>query len=139
MVSKLKHLDSRVGALSSVEKLGDEKVSSDTVFVRTIDYTDRGGGRNAVEGYVAASGLERSREIECSVVVDLGDAAGLERAHLHFRYLGEIVADIPMAERRAEVKLGLLNGRSYRVELVDGKRTCKTAVVRASPDMRIVF
>ena len=38
VVQKLKHLDSRLGALSYIVKNGSEKLAHDTVFIRTKSY-----------------------------------------------------------------------------------------------------
>ncbi|MCL4379525.1 MAG: hypothetical protein M1160_02030 [Candidatus Marsarchaeota archaeon] len=117
VAAKLKHLDSRVGALSYISREGSEKRARDTVFVRTMDYPDMPrSSPNPITEYARRRGLSAPRVMGCSITFDgpRGDAVALR-----ISYLGEEVCERRIDEMPCTVQCKLIEGRRYMVELLD--------------------
>ncbi len=121
VIMKLKHLDSRVGAFDFVRKIGSEKISSDSIFVRTSDYNLKRFGANAKEIYERKRiEVEKDNRIKSAfTLLDIrkkGD--NLKKiSNARIIYLGEIIGSQEIEENRFDVN-DLLEGREYILELL---------------------
>ncbi len=125
VVSKLKHLDSRVGAFSYVVKEGTEKFSNDTIFVRTIDYAN-------VVTKIEPKPINCNAKIPRSVCVQFAIEARVSEdvkrnvilpnlSELKVFYLGDEVANMPITETWKRKAEGLIEGKSHKVQFIDRK------------------
>ncbi len=131
VISKLKHLDSRVGALSYVSKDGTESASHDTIFIRTKEYMDKETrSPNPVIEYAKRRGLAPPGRIMCNIAVD---TKGIGISGLRISYLGEEVFECSINGPCSVKCTGLIRGRAYTVELTGerGRSLYKEKIIAA--------
>jgi hypothetical protein len=127
VVSKLKHLDERVCALTYITKDGGEKHSHDTVFVRTHDSSGYIKGTDKGVGELHLHRVEPKTE-DCLISVApesrIGQGLAVERiCYARILYLDDVVcsADARLEGGEIRVRAELMVGRKYRIELLDQK------------------
>jgi hypothetical protein len=129
--TKLKHLDSRTGALNYVTKIGDKKISNDTVFVRTIDYAEGEViGESQIGDYMKEEGIEAPKESDYTISLKLNDDRVMDRfksgeTSISLRTLGEEVREIPVSNSGANpitLSLKLVRGLNYEIALLDSRK-----------------
>lgn len=132
IIAKLKSLDSRVGALNYVCREGSEKLSNDSVFIRTLQYDDVRHSGQSRSAFHKMDGFARPQSIQSSITIITGGSgqrAGGQTRYLLLRYLGSVVAERQVeAEQNsgaAEITIELKDGRQYEAELLDERRRIK--------------
>ena len=126
VVSKLKHLDERVCALTYISRDESGKQSHDTMFVRTHDFRGyENGAKNAGESCLRR--IEPKTE-DCLISVVFPDPKTRELpvekiCFAKILYLDDVVCS---EEARPEdngirVRAELMAGRKYRIELLDSR------------------
>ncbi len=134
--SKLKHLDSRVGALSYVSKEGNEKRAHDSVFIKTKEYMNLPVSeyQNPVLAYAKKRRLAASKRIVSTIVVRASD----DVLGLRIMYLGEEIGQYVFGEGPKVVSGELIESRSYSVELLGPRdRVLRRLEVVATPEIGI--
>ena len=125
---KLKLLDSRVGAFSYVTKSGTEKMTQDTVFIRTKEYDTENNQtyENPLETLIKNSSLTLTSEVNTAIhiSVNANDAQACRLAAamcaIRFRYLGEVMAEHAI-ETNKDINQPLLRGKRYKIQILDKK------------------
>lgn len=130
VIQKLKHLDSRIGAFSYVMKSGSDKISQDTIFIRTNDYYNAVRGQpHAIDDYLSSRGIKPPETIDAKICIDavVSDSENQKDAILNARgirlsFLGDEVAEteILLGDKLPTVK-SLLQGKEYTIQLFDKK------------------
>ncbi len=111
IVAKLKHLDSRAGAFDFVSKTGDEKSAGDSVFIRTLDYTDKHG-----ENTFHKSGRPKGQKINMSITIEDKRTKGAKGiASISTEYMGEVIS-VKKLENGTAMVNDALPGRTYTVK-----------------------
>ena len=146
VVSKLKHLDSRIGALSTVERDGNEKTSGDTIFIRTVSYGNgKTGDTGLVYRYALNKGIVKPPVIDCRVSLRRDvDSPMLKSGvkFVRFKYLGEALSEqeVEGGGTGIWVVQRLIKGRKYGIELLDDRRRVLwSEPVEAAESMDVVF
>ncbi len=136
VAAKLKHLDSRVGALSYISREGSEKRSRDTVFVRTVDYPDLPSvAANPITEYARRRRISAPSAVRCNIIID---GSRGEAVAVRIVYLGEEVYEHPIDVVPCGVFCELIEGRRYMVELLDHRgRTLMSDVIIARDVVRV--
>lgn len=134
VVSKLKHLDSRIGALSYVNKENGLKISPDTIFVKTMGCNSFEGQNtqsiNSVQNRIAAP-----KEAMCRIFIR--DCAE-KPAGIRISFLEEEVATFWLESLPAAVRHKMIVGAQYSIEFLGQKgRPIKSIMVRAGRNMQI--
>jgi hypothetical protein len=134
VVSKLKHLDSRIGALSYVSKDNGIKMSPDTVFVKTMEY-DALECQNSASTNATGNSFSVPKEELCKINV----ADCTERpSGIRISFLEEDVAIFWLESLPAVVRQKMIIGARYSIEMLDQKgRTIKKIAVRARRNIRV--
>jgi hypothetical protein len=128
-VQKLKHLDSRVAALNYVVKSGNEKLSQDTVFIRTKDYQlTQGVATGALAEYLTRRKIKTAKPISSSIMMEavLSESSSQKEIILNMNrirliFLGEEVADALISDGKLPTFEGLLQGKEYLLQILDRK------------------
>ncbi len=136
VASKLKHLDSRIGALSYMSKEDGMKVSRDTIFIKTVEYFDAPSlSANPILEYAKKRRIFAPKMIKSSIIVGpvINDATNLRMS-----YLGEELLVVEVDAIPTVFQVELVEGREYAVELLDKRdRIVRAFSVIAQPEMRI--
>ena len=127
VVSKLKHLNSRIGALNYVVKQGGDKLVHDTVFVRTVDYDETAAtnAKDLLSEYVKAAHVKPMEYLDCELAFETTVNSETEKelvkkaTGIRVAFLGEYVYEGPL-EKRVVIKR-LLSGKRYTLEVLDSK------------------
>lgn len=141
VISKLKHLDSRIGALSYIVKDGNEKTAKDTIFIRTMDFEAErrapgSTGANSVSAWsyreVFTQVPEVPKEIETTISINLRKDEAYSKGELpaknrlltvRINFLCEMVSERQIECREhAELKEEMLKGRPYKIEVLDERK-----------------
>jgi hypothetical protein len=125
---KLKLLDSRTGAFSYITKEGKEKMTQDTIFVRTKEYsnTNTQMGEDLLGKLMERNALKLPEEIDAiinigTVGIDLKTSKPIMPVHaIRFKYLGEIIAEHAIEPGRY-ITERLVAGKNYKLQLIDWK------------------
>lgn len=125
VVLKLKHLDSRIGAFSYIVKSGDEKISQDTIFIRTKDYERRREAQSLNQGpdYARPPEIIDAKICLEAIVSDSVEQRSviLNMKGIRLLFLGEEVAEAEIINGKLPTIAGLLKGKEYMVQLLDRK------------------
>jgi hypothetical protein len=145
---KLKHLDSRIGALSYILKEGTEKISPDTTFIRTIDYRQSNCDTktNILFDYMQDKKIEIALKIPCTITINLEEnenqykpMAGL--CSIRIIYLGEEIVDgfsLDVDGPKLILKCNLIPSKRYQIDLLDKKgKTLNSKSFTASEEIII--
>lgn len=121
VIMKLKHLNSRIGAFDFIRKIGNEKISSDSIFVRTSDYNLKRFDANT-KGLYERKRIEVKKDDRIKSEFTLLDIRkkgdNLKRiSSARIIYLGEIIDSQEIEENKFVVN-DLLEGREYILELL---------------------
>ena len=150
VVSKLKHLNSRIGALNYVVKNGNDKLSQDTIFIKTKYYKNTHSEIDNIMGRHKATKYGVSARPRVNSKISLSaDAQELDKhqiftrlRHLRIMHLDtEIISfDLEKYNMSDPFYCNLLDGAPYIMEFLDekGKTLASTKVV-ASDTIKIVF
>ena len=111
------------------------KRSHDTVFIKTREYIGAQTlAPNPLAGYVKARRLSSPRRIRCSIALG-AKASGA--ADIRISYLGEAVFEHKCGQGSL-IEAGLVDGRSYTIELLGEHGRCiYKEVVAAAKEMRL--
>jgi hypothetical protein len=139
VVSKLKHLNSRIGAVSFVTKYGDEKLSGDSVFMKTLDYLPK---INSVKGSYEIEKLKVKSESEIKMLVNIEDRrkeSARKVAELTLFFIGEKACSNPIIDNSCTIT-SILSGRQYTITLVsEGNRALGSCKVIACRKLRLLL
>ncbi len=141
---KLKHLDARICAFSYVVKEGDERITHDTVFIRTKDRTE-------MHEDIASKRTTRPKmhhmpkKIMVNIFMnaqrqnDNKNGNGTENVcTIRLFYLGEKVAELEVAAGKTAVEM--IEGKKYRIEVVDVRgRVCHSTYIVAVPEVNVLL
>ncbi|MGC8537847.1 MAG: ATP-binding protein [Candidatus Micrarchaeia archaeon] len=127
VVLKLKHMDSRMAAMDYVIKEGKEKISSDSIFIKTKDY------EQALISSAVLDSYERNKlrfeepqkgDVEIMLVQCMGGADGAQAEKEFYsaqvESFAEIIEEADIHARRC-IFHGLVYGKKYRVNLLNAK------------------
>ncbi len=136
VASRLKHLDSRVGALSYMGREGNTKATRDTVFIKTIEYRDTpSAAGNPIDEYVRKRRISTPRSIKSSIIIGPMPESV---AGMRMSYLGEELFEIGIDSAPLVFQAELVEGRTYWVELLDQRgRVVESRDVEAASEVRI--
>lgn len=133
VVSKLKHLDSRIAAANFMSKSNGEKISHDSIFLRTCNYDMkplRAGHHTAMRR------AERTSAMDVHIKDESGEKAG-KAAALSVSFMGESVCEKPVIDGMCTIDV--LKGRLYRLSLLSGYgRVLGSFKVTAAPSVTLV-
>jgi hypothetical protein len=149
VVLKLKHLDSRIGALSYVLKVGGDKLAQDTIFVRTTDYAESAVPSGTdISKYMEENRISVPAELECMIEIvfepqaDKASRRAVEVYSGRITYLGDVVDefDVSIVEGRFSTFCGLVMRRDYKLDLFSqtGRKVFKLGFV-AEAEVKIVL
>lgn len=136
---KLKLLDSRAGAFSYIVKEGKEKMTQDTIFVRTKEYCNAStqAREDPLAVLMESNRLKLPSEIDAIIHIETGNIDSrtckliASIYAIRFKYLGEIIAE-HVIETGKYITERLIEGKDYKLQLVDRKgRILKEASVKA--------
>ena len=129
---KLKHLNSRNGALNYITKEGREKIANDTVFIRTMDYEEKGVYRpDGICDYMRDNDISVPQESDYEILFASLDERACERIlksegiRASIRCLGEEIAEVPVssdAEKRLKVRSRLVPQVNYAIAILDSRK-----------------
>ena len=125
---KLKLLDSRIGAFSYITKSGLEKMTQDTIFIRTKEYNNKSDKsyENPLDlllknnlfklscklDVIVHIAVDRTNENACRIAASM--------CTLKFRYLGEVIAEHSI-EMNRDIIQPLFEGKTYKIQILDKK------------------
>ena len=139
---KLKLLESRIGALSYVFKNGAEKITQDTVFIKTKDYRNQEteNFENPINRYIKDRRLVAPKKIKSRINIELryenANKFSFDIAYVRFRYLGEEIAVHEL--KGGEIFQDLFAGKDYVIQILDRKeRIIEEFGVLANPEIKI--
>ena len=135
VIQKLKHLNSRTGAFSFVDKRGYEKVASDTVFIRTGFY--QAGAipeKCVIDEYMATRGIGMPGAVDTTVLVNKAQACRTMRhppVAIRVSFVDETVATllVDTAKDYMTFSLKLSGGRLYTFESIDDRGIAMDKIV----------
>lgn len=145
--AKMKHLNSRIGALNHIVKNGDEKEAQDTIFIRTADYSDPIPSLSRADplpDYMRNASITPDAVIVSKLFFAARPEEGKARRRTSMRalvlYMGSTIAehDITAIVDKEPVCQELICGRRYTIEIVDGKgRKLHELDVDSAPEITI--
>ncbi len=118
IVSKLKHLDSRIVALSYVTKEKKVKVSPDTLFVKTIEYNNTDKYADAASKPVPMRKVSAPKTAICKI--NIADSAE-KPSGIKISFMEEEVATFWLSSLPATVNQRMIMGAQYLIELLGQK------------------
>jgi len=145
VIQKLKHLDSRIGALNYVVKNNTEKLSQDTIFIKTKDYENKSEGfkrNNLLEEYITNSKIRIPKRISMKIYFEMFSSDKLKKnitgiKGISIIYLNEEIASAEIKNGHARVS-DLIEGKRYTLNLVDGnKRVLASKEINAAQEIKI--
>ena len=150
VVSKLKHLNSRTGALNYVVKNGDEKLSQDTIFIKTKYYqnelldADKDTEQHKSMKYQISARQHVNSRISLSADVQQSDKHPIfnKLKYVRIMHLGEELISFDLEKHNISdpVCCDLLEGAPYTMEFLDERgKTLASAMAVASDTIKIVF
>ncbi len=141
IVSKLKHLDSRIGAFNYITKENGKKISNDTIFIETNEYNDEGNdstdcsaGINAIAHHLDKRDIRFAEKSMCTLSIIKQDtkpphtelekkqnmkAEKKEITFIRVSYLGDEIAEQELKSGSNECKLELVIGRKYTFQFLN--------------------
>jgi hypothetical protein len=147
VAQKLKLLDSRVGAFSYITKTGAERITQDTVFVRTKEYDNASTQvyENPLDALIKNSALTLPSECNTTIRIEANkmDEQACRLAAsictIKFRYLGETIAEHAI-EPNKEINQPLLCGKMYKLQILDRRGRIMTELsIKASSKKLVQF
>jgi hypothetical protein len=146
IAQKLKHLNSRIAALNYIIKAGPDKLSPDTIFIKTKEYSNSPAEiqSNKLQPYLQTNKIVPARLIDSKVSLE-AEVSGsekqkeviLEMKKLRFTLLGDDVETDISAETMVR---GLLEGVEYRVSLLNTKgREIYATKVTAEKKIKVII
>jgi hypothetical protein len=119
VIQKLRHLDSRIGALSRVTKQDGEKIAEDTVFIRTSDLIAPSKAQEPRK----RNTFRVPRAIDSKITITVDHAALEGKAGYptiaKISCLGERICSLPVDQQESFHTASMVEGRKYRIELID--------------------
>ncbi len=144
LITKLRTLDSRIGAFSSVLKDGTAKRQQCTVFVRTPTYTVSDNVEHA--GWLSESPnkrhIEPVKKIKCGVILEDPsgaelDTGGMDKQYsLRLSFLGEELHCIELRALKS-FRPELISGKDYTIELLKKNKIMKELRIMAANKIKI--
>ncbi len=141
IVSKLKHLDSRIGAFNYITKENGKKISNDTIFIETNEYNDADNNKenydasiNAITHHLDKIGIRFAEKSICTLSIIKQDtkpqhtesekkqnikAEKKEILFLRISYLGDEIAEQELHSGSNECKQELIIGRKYTFQFLN--------------------
>ncbi len=125
VVQKLKHLDSRLGALTYVAKTEEEKKACDTIFIRTRNFTQKEEFSNEIENYLSSLSLKTPKKInsqlyiEANVNSDMQKEIILNMKKARITLFGDENIDVDIVGNILPCFEGLFEGKEYTLQLLD--------------------
>lgn len=140
---KLKHLNSRVGAFNYIVKNGSDKISQDTIFIKTLDYDNSAAGKETgsrVDGF----SLKPPERITSSFYIEaaVSETQKFPLTLTELEALRILFLNDEMYEHKIEklpINQELINNREYNFQLINkrGKVVCSSRA-RAKKEMRLI-
>jgi hypothetical protein len=136
---KLKLLDSRVGAFNHVLKEGSEKMTQDTIFIRTKEYANVSAPayENPLDELIRNNALTLPSELSATINLEAngkdGPTSRLAASvyAVRLKYLGEEIAE-HVIEPGKEITQTLLGGKVYKLQVLDQRgRILKESNIKA--------
>lgn len=119
VVQKLKHLDSRVGAFSYVVKEGSNKLSQDTIFIKTKEYNNYPAGKQSAIKCPKPPNLTNMRiNLSARISSEQQKTTVTEISSLQLYYLGEEIEDIEISHHM-ETKSKVIEGKEYTLQITN--------------------
>ncbi len=150
VVSKLKHLNSRTGALNYVIKNGDEKLSQDTIFIKTKYYQNANPETSnaAVQHKDIGCKVSARRHVNSKISL-LEDLQQSDKRHIfdklkyiRIMHLGEELISFDLEKHGISnpICCDLLDGAPYAIEFLDeSSKTLASVMASASDEIKIVI
>lgn len=140
VIMKLKHLDSRMGAVDFVRKSGGEKVSGDSVFIRTLEYAPKRISNSIIDEYEKPK-LKFNREDKINAVFEFSDMRRRQEkraSSFSIQFLGEKIGYGPIEDGFSADNL--LRDRRYTVTLFsENNRILGACAVNASEKIVLIL
>ncbi len=133
IISKLKHLNSRIGAFNYIIKNNNEKIANDTIFIRTMDYfEDNKIKPNPIEKYLKINNIKLAKNIKSEIIVNkeivINDNYNLKKIEnnqinfLKVNYLNDEIIIYKLNEGHNKFKLDLINSRKYSFQFLNNNK-----------------
>ncbi len=136
IISKLKHLDSRIGAFNYIIKENDKKISNDTIFIETYEYKEieNKENKNLIEEYLEKNKINYAREHICNIIVIKKEVQKNEKdmknldyikneiLSLRINYLNDEIIEYELKNGHNEFKLNLLLNHKYTFQFLNNKK-----------------
>jgi hypothetical protein len=128
VVNKLKHMESGYAALNYVVKKNEIKVNPDTVFVKTISYTDFNSSLDLYGKNRESIIINRHRVNSAATATFVSSINIIFKeqkklpAYARLCYLGAFMLEVPIISNAVEFKHELIKSRTYSIELLNEHR-----------------
>lgn len=126
VVLKLNHMNSRMAAMDYVAKSGGEKMAGDSIFIRTMDYSQPKFPASAIDFYEAEK-LRFNEAKRGDVEVSLEQCAGKEAlakpeglSYAQAESFGEVIEEAAISNNRCTFH-NMVFGKRYKLNLLNSK------------------
>ncbi|MEM0154708.1 MAG: hypothetical protein QW814_02635 [Methanothrix sp.] len=144
IIAKLKHLESGFGALNYMVEKDGLKVTPDTLFIKTISYSEMAQGpyikeiHNVPNTNKSVSGPKRNAKlIKAKVSITLQDQKKMP-AYVRLCYLGAFIKENQITSNSINLEYTLIKSREYSLEILsDHKKLIKKVEFRASRQIQL--
>ncbi|MGC8649172.1 MAG: hypothetical protein ACP5UN_03065 [Candidatus Micrarchaeia archaeon] len=145
VLQKLKHLNSRVGALNYVVKNNKEKLSLDTIFIKTKDYENRYiENNNLLSTYMSNKKINTPKRISMKIHLIIDSSYNnkinknfMKISSISLLYLNDEVANVKIKAGYAKIS-NLIGRKLYTLNMLDeNKRIIFSRDIIATPELKI--
>ncbi len=139
VVLRLKHLDSRIGAFSYVVKRGRDKMSKDTVFIKTREYSNAAGNWRVPMAKKRLPCLINMR-INLSATISPGEKRSTisELQSIKLFYLGEEIDELEIDSSTITTKAELIEGKEHTLHVLNKKgRTVFSKDIISAKELKV--
>lgn len=133
IISKLKHLNSRIGAFNYIIKNKAEKIANDTIFIKTLDYFEEKIIKpNPIENYLKINNIKIAKNINCEIIINkkiiINNNYNLKKSEnnqinfLKINYLNDEIITYELKEGHNSFKLNFVNSRKYSFQFLNNNK-----------------
>ncbi|MGC8571952.1 MAG: hypothetical protein ACP5RI_03095 [Candidatus Micrarchaeia archaeon] len=120
IIQKLKHIESRIGALNYIIKKDKQKISQDTIFIKTKEYkNEKSDDNKMLEKYIINNNIRSPKRISMSIKIANNNIVNID--DISVLYLGDEIASAKVKDMQAKFS-NLIEGKPYNFKFYSKSR-----------------
>jgi hypothetical protein len=139
VIQKLKHLESRIGALNYVIKIGDQKLTQDTIFIKTKDYINKKVANNdLLNNYLLRNNIKSPKRIAMKLNIETNNAERLDVNNISVLYLDDEISKVYVRNKSVKIE-NLIEGKLYMFKFFNNNKILAKEELFACRELNILI